>query len=697
MKYGEEFQILCQIDKRKWILIVVLVAVTHLFCQTLMLPYGNALRSLVPDKTVLLPEKISFSIREYTVKSAKVAGTLVGKNFSNFDSASVLVHRVDSADNGDTGEDGENDEGVNGEDEAKLHSNNSDGKALDIDSDFVEDATIENDNVFDEVVDMDVETTMQNSANQIHTSILQKNDKSREDLSLEQVVKPNGELSADSELDANRSSMQIDTKTTSATNLSSVTDSNHLDPLPLVTLGLNESNYNHTARIKSSTGDLAQVLPNNGNHSLVQTDITVSSNGSPVKKKMRCMMPPKTITSISQMEKLLVRHRARSRAMRPRWSSERDQEILAARLQIENAPLLRSDRELYAPAFRNMSMFKRSYELMERILKVYVYKDGEKPIFHTPIMKGLYASEGWFMKLMEGNNKFVVKDPRKAHLFYLPFSSRMLEHSLYVRNSHNRTNLRQYLKEYSEKIAAKYRFWNRTGGADHFLVACHDWAPYETRHHMEHCIKALCNADVTVGFKIGRDVSLPETYVRSARNPLRDLGGKPPSQRKILAFYAGNMHGYLRPILLEHWKDKDPDMEIFGPMPSGVASKMNYIQHMKSSKFCICPKGYEVNSPRVVEAIFYECVPVIISDNFVPPLFEVLNWDAFSLIIAEKDIPNLKTILLAIPEKKYLDMQLAVRKVQRHFLWHAKPAKYDLFHMTLHSIWYNRVFQTKAR
>lgn len=222
-------------------------------------------------------------------------------------------------------------------------------------------------------------------------------------------------------------------------------------------------------------------------------------------------------------------------------------------------------------------------------------------------------------------------------------------------------------------------------------------APYETRHHMEHCIKALCNTDVTNGFKIGRDVSLPETYVRSARNPQRDLGGKPPSQRNILAFYAGNMHGYLRPILLKHWKDKDPDMKIFGPMPPGVASKMNYIQHMKSSKYCLCPKGYEVNSPRVVEAFFYECVPVIISDNFVPPFFEVLNWDAFAIILAEKDIPNLKNILLSISQEKYLEMQLAVRKVQRHFLWHAKPTKYDLFHMTLHSIWHNRVFQFKQR
>lgn len=214
---------------------------------------------------------------------------------------------------------------------------------------------------------------------------------------------------------------------------------------------------------------------------------------------------------------------------------------------------------------------------------------------------------------------------------------------------------------------------------------------------MERCMKALCNADVTQAFKIGRDVSLPETYVRSAKNPLLDLGGKPSSQRNILAFYAGSLHGYLRPILLHHWKDKDPDMMMWGQMPPGVSSKMKYIQHMKSSKYCICPKGYEVNSPRVVEAIVYECVPVIISDNFVPPFFEVLDWSSFSLILAEKEIPNLKKILMSIPEERYREMQIRVKKVQRHFLWHAKPVKYDLFHMTLHSIWYNRVFQAKTR
>ena len=117
---------------------------------------------------------------------------------------------------------------------------------------------------------------------------------------------------------------------------------------------------------------------------------------------------------------------------------------------------------------------------MEKTLKVYIYREGEKPIFHKPPLKGIYASEGWFMKLLEANRKIITKKPRKAHLFYLPFSSRMLETTLYIPNSHNHKNLIQHLKNYLDMISVKYPFWNRSGGADHFLVACHDWVcfPY---------------------------------------------------------------------------------------------------------------------------------------------------------------------------------------------------------------------------
>ncbi|KHN18173.1 Putative glycosyltransferase [Glycine soja] len=396
------------------------------------------------------------------------------------------------------------------------------------------------------------------------------------------------------------------------------------------------------------------------------------------------------------MNELLLQNRASYRSMRPRWSSAVDQELLQARLEIENAPIVNNVENLYAPLFRNISRFKRSYELMEKTLKVYVYREGDKPIMHSPYLLGIYASEGWFMRLMEASKQFVTKDPKKAHLFYLPFSSRMLEETLYVPNSHSSRNLIQYLKNYVDMIAGKHRFWNRTGGADHFLVACHDWAPTETRQHMARCLRALCNADVKEGFVLGKDISLPETYVRNAQKPTRNIGGNRVSKRKTLAFFAGGMHGYVRPILLQHWENKDPAMKIFGILPKSKGNR-NYIQYMKSSKYCICAKGYEVNSPRVVEAILYECVPVILSDNFVPPFFEMLNWESFAVFVLEKDIPNLKNILLSIPQKRYLQMQMMVRKVQQHFLWHRSPVKYDIFHMVLHSIWYNRVFTARAR
>ncbi|KAB1218390.1 hypothetical protein CJ030_MR3G026270 [Morella rubra] len=208
---------------------------------------------------------------------------------------------------------------------------------------------------------------------------------------------------------------------------------------------------------------------------------------------------------------------------------------------------------------------------------------------------------------------------------------------------------------------------------------------------MAKCIRALRNADVKGGFVFGKDVSLLETNVYKPRNPVGDLGGKPPSQRSILAFFAGSMHGYVRPILLKHWENKDPDMKIFGRLPTSKGNR-NYIQYMKTNKYCIRAKGYEVNSPRVVEAITYECVPVIISDNFVPPFFEVLNWESFVDFVLERDIPNLKSILRSIPETRYLELQMGVKKVQ-HFLWHPKPVKYDMFHMILHSVWYNRLYQ----
>lgn len=112
---------------------------------------------------------------------------------------------------------------------------------------------------------------------------------------------------------------------------------------------------------------------------------------------------------------------------------------------------------------------------MEQKLKVYIYREGKKPVFHQPKLKGIYASEGWFMKIMESSQHYITSNPTEAHLFFLPFSSQKLVDVVYVPDSHSFDDIREYLKNYLDLIKTRYPFWNRTDGEDHFLVACHDW------------------------------------------------------------------------------------------------------------------------------------------------------------------------------------------------------------------------------
>ena len=112
---------------------------------------------------------------------------------------------------------------------------------------------------------------------------------------------------------------------------------------------------------------------------------------------------------------------------------------------------------------------------MESIFKVYIYREGKKPYFHTTKLKGIYASKGWFMRLMVGNKQFVVTDPKKAHMFYLPYSVYEIVRGMYVLDYHNMHPLQLFLRNYVNMIAAKYPFWNIKQGANHYFVTCHDW------------------------------------------------------------------------------------------------------------------------------------------------------------------------------------------------------------------------------
>ncbi|KAL2509157.1 putative glycosyltransferase [Forsythia ovata] len=220
-------------------------------------------------------------------------------------------------------------------------------------------------------------------------------------------------------------------------------------------------------------------------------------------------------------------------------------------------------------------------------------------------------------------------------------------------------------RDYVNLIAGRYPYWNRSLGHDHFMLACHDWGPKissAVRYLRKNSIRVLCNANTSEKFHPIKDVSMPEIYLpQGTMDGL--IGGPSPSKRSILVFFAGGIHGYIRQVLMEHWENKDSDVQIHEYLPKN----MSYYGMVRQSKYCICPSGWEVASPRMVEALYMGCVPVLIKDNYAKPFGDVLNWSTFSVDVAVKDIPNLKTILMSIPQRQYLKMQRIGIQARRHF------------------------------
>ncbi|OEL33434.1 putative glycosyltransferase [Dichanthelium oligosanthes] len=364
----------------------------------------------------------------------------------------------------------------------------------------------------------------------------------------------------------------------------------------------------------------------------------------------------------------------------------------ATRNKDNRPPLADKDYVPMGPIYRNAYAFHKSYLEMEKLFKVYVYEEGEPPVFHDGPCRSIYSTEGRFIYSMEMESRLRTRDPDLAHAFFLPFSIVKMVMMIYEPNSHDMGPLKRTVSDYISVLSAKYPYWNRSLGADHFMLSCHDWGPYVSRangHLFGNSIRVLCNANTSEGFNPSKDVSLPEINLRSDVVD-RQVGGPSASRRPILAFFAGGNHGPVRPALLAHWKDAgDPDVRVSEYLPRGVS----YTGMMRRSRFCLCPGGYEVASPRLAEAIYLECVPVVVDDGeYALPFADVLNWDAFAVRLRVADIPRLKEVLSAVSPRQYIRMQRRVRAVRRHFMVHGgAPRRYDAFHMILHSVWLRRL------
>ncbi|XWS58530.1 hypothetical protein CRYUN_Cryun08bG0041900 [Craigia yunnanensis] len=334
--------------------------------------------------------------------------------------------------------------------------------------------------------------------------------------------------------------------------------------------------------------------------------------------------------------------------------------------------------------YHDNDIFLEDYKKMNKSFKIFVYPHKPDDPFANVLLpvnfdpKGHYASELYFKKALV-NSHFITKDPNGADLFYMPFSIADMRHDPRI----GPEGLQDFIKDYIFNISHKYPYWNRTGGADHFYVACHSIgriAMDKAVEAKENSIQVVCSSSYFVtGYFPHKDVSMPQIWPKE-QDPKKLVSSK----RNQLAFFAGQVNSPVRAALLKHWINDTEIFAHFGRLETDDG------EEQLRSKFCLHVKGFEVNTARVTDALHYGCVPVILANHYDLPFADILNWKSFSVVVHYMDIPVLKKILQGISLEEYSWLQSNVLKVRQHFKWNVPPVDYDAFYMAMYELWLRR-------
>lgn len=136
-----------------------------------------------------------------------------------------------------------------------------------------------------------------------------------------------------------------------------------------------------------------------------------------------------------------------------------------------------------------------------------------------------------------------------------------------------------------------------------------------------------------------------------------------------------------RASVWENFKD-NPLFDISTEHPT------TYYEDMQRAVFCLCPLGWAPWSPRLVEAVIFGCIPVIIADDIVLPFADAIPWEDIGVFVAEKDVPKLDTILTSLPIDEILRKQrlLANPSMKQAMLFPQPAQARDAFHQILNGL-----------
>lgn len=78
---------------------------------------------------------------------------------------------------------------------------------------------------------------------------------------------------------------------------------------------------------------------------------------------------------------------------------------------------------------------------------------------------------------------------------------------------------------------------------------------------------------------------------------------------------------------------------------------------MRDSVFCLVPRGRRLGSFRFLESLSYACIPIVLSDGWIQPFDEIINWSEASIQFAENDLLQVPDMLRDIDKETIVRMR----------------------------------------
>lgn len=330
--------------------------------------------------------------------------------------------------------------------------------------------------------------------------------------------------------------------------------------------------------------------------------------------------------------------------------------------------------------YHSSVVFGLNYEEMISSFKIFVYSrldhafaalsgsaDGDEV---------RYIDDLFFQTLYQSD--FVTNEPEKAHLYFIPVSIRALWNDERV----GPLKMGRFLNKYIQGLRDDYPYWQRTLGADHAIVVCHDYKEDGSRNALElkkNVIQVSCSplAGAQTFFP-HKDFAIPPFRRPIDPSTAREIE---VSERTKLLYHSGRDSKGLTRM----WHE-DGDVLL---QADDVASDIDH-KHLLSSKYCLILAPEETS--RVVDALRFGCVPVIVSDGrmYDLPYQDVLNWNEFAVVLSVKNLKHLKRLLQDMSQEQYKRMQILGLEASKHMEWHTPPQDQDAFYMALYDLWVRR-------